>query len=109
MTTTNHTPALVQDSLDFDRRKLPRRQIKGHAMAVFSTGSTNAKLTRVELIDASWTGIGIKTSEPVDLGASVSLTPEDSMWPRQTGIVVRCDKLDDGYRLGLLSKRNKAV
>jgi hypothetical protein len=32
------------------------------------------------------------------------------MWPRQTGIVVRCEPTSDGhYRIGLLSKRNKAV
>ncbi len=95
--------------LAFERRGLPRRPVCGHAMAIFSTGSTAGRLSRVELIDASWTGIAIRSAEPVELGASVSLTPEDAMWPRQVGMVVRCEKVDDGYCLGLRSKRNKAV
>ena len=92
-----------------DRRKLPRRPIKGHAMAVFSTGPTSTKIARVELVDASWKGIGIKAGEPIDLGTSVSLTPEDVMWPRQIGVVVRCEMLEDGtYNLGILSRRSNA-
>ncbi|HYE63672.1 MAG TPA: hypothetical protein VD997_16900 [Phycisphaerales bacterium] len=97
-------------TLTDDRRHLPRRPIKGHAMAVFSTGPTTTKLARVELIDASWTGIGVKTTDPIELGTAVSLTPEDSMWPRQTGIVIRCEKLDNGaYHLGLATRRKQAV
>jgi len=93
-----------------DRRNLPRRPIKGYAMAVFSTGPVSTKIARVELVDASWTGIGVKTADPVDLGVSVSLTPEDAMWPRQTGVVVRCERVEDGtYHLGLLSRQAKAA
>jgi hypothetical protein len=93
-----------------DRRNLPRRPINGHAMAVFSTGPTTTRIARVELVDASWTGIGLKTAEPIEEGVSVSLTPEDAMWPRQIGVVVRCEKLEDGtYHLGLLSRRAKAA
>jgi hypothetical protein len=96
-------------SLNPDRRNLPRRPIHGHAMGVFSFGPTAAKLLRVALVDASWTGIGLTSPEPIEVGSSVALTPEDAMWPRQTGIVVRCDAAEDGYRVGLLSRQQRAV
>lgn len=99
----------LDDSYKFDRRALPRRPIAGHAMAVFSTGSTAGRLARVKLTDASWSGIGLTSSEPVELGASVSLTPEDAMWPRQVGVVVRCEKTEDGYGIGLLSRQARAA
>lgn len=97
-------------SVQSERRKIPRRPVKGHAMAIFSGGPSVGTLTRVELLDASWLGIGVKSPVPVELGAGVSLVPEDSMWPRQTGIVVRCERDDDGaYHLGLRSKLNRAA
>jgi hypothetical protein len=102
--------AVGEITVQSERRKIPRRPIKGHAMAVFSGGPTVGTLTRVELVDASWLGIGVKSPVPVELGAGVSLVPEDSMWPRQTGIVVRCEEGDDGmYHLGLRSKLNRAA
>ncbi len=93
-----------------DRRKLPRRAMTGGAMAVFSTNIGAGTLARVELLDASWTGIGIKSPIRVDPGAGVSLVPDSPMWPRQTGIVTRCE-IDPhgGWRLGALSKQKKAV
>lgn len=100
---------LAQDPLSFDRRKLPRRPINGHAMAVFTDTNGPGKLMRVELVDASWVGIGVRTSDPIRLGASCSLTPEDSMWPRQVGIVLRCEKDGEGYRVGLQSRQAKAA
>lgn len=93
-----------------DRRKTPRREMKGGAMAVFSSGLGAGTLVRVSLRDASWTGIGIKCPVKVEPGACVSLVPDDSMWPRQTGIVVRCEPDDEGgFLVGLLSRQRKAV
>src|SRR4051812_42350852 len=100
---------MSHDPLRFDRRKLPRRPINGHAMAVFTEGKNAGRLLRVELVDASWTGIGVRTAEPVGVGASCSLTPEDSMWPRQVGIVLRCEKDGEGWRVGLQSRMAKAA
>jgi hypothetical protein len=100
---------LSGNTIEFDRRKLPRRPVSGHAMAVFTENNGPGKLTRVELLDASWVGFGVRTSEPVAVGALCSLTPEDAMWPRQVGIVLRCDRDGDGYRVGLQSKLAKAA
>src|SRR5437764_1242285 len=94
-----------KDTLAFDRRHLPRNPIGGQAMAVFSTSNGVGKLLRVELLDASWAGIGVRTQAPIPPGSSCSITPEDSMWPRQIGIVVRCEKMEDGYRIGLQSRK----
>jgi hypothetical protein len=93
-----------------DRRRAPRREMKGGAMAVFSTCLGAGTLVRVDLMDASWTGIGVRSPVAVEPGASVSIVPDDAMWPRQTGIVVRCEADEEGgYRVGLLSRRRRAV
>lgn len=92
-----------------DRRKTPRRTMTGGGMAVFSSSLGAGTLARVELLDASWTGVGISSPIAVEPGTSVSLVPDSPAWPRQTGIVVRCQHTGCGYRIGLMSKRQKAV
>lgn len=96
-------------TLTFDRRKLPRRPIGGGAMAVFSSGPGPSRLGRVELIDASWTGIGVRSGFEVEVGSAVSLVPEDAMRPRAVGIVVRCVSTDKGFHLGIVSRLSQAV
>jgi hypothetical protein len=100
----------TDEPISSDRRKLPRRAMTGGAMAVFSNGIGAGTLARVELLDASWTGIGVKSPIPVDPGAGVSLVPDSPMWPRQTGIVVRCSEdPQGGYRVGILSRSRRAA
>lgn len=95
--------------LPSERRKLPRRTVSGHAMAVFANGRGAGTLSRVELVDASWTGMGLKTNAPVEPGTSVSIIPEHAMSPRQVGIVVRCEAMESGYSVGLMCRTQKAV
>ena len=92
-----------------DRRKVPRRPIKGHAMAMFNSGAGVGQIARVALSDASWTGIGIVSPVPVEPGTTCSLVPEDVMWPRQICIVVRCEQTEQGYIVGLRSKLGRAA
>lgn len=94
------------DPLPFDRRRLPRKQMSGFAMAVFTAGIAAGTVVRVELIDASHTGIGIKCPIPVEPGASFSLIPEDRMMPRQVGVAVRCEGEGEEFHLGLRMRRN---
>lgn len=97
-------------TIEMERRKTPRRPINSGAMAVFSSQPGAGTLARVDVIDASWTGIGVRSPIAVDRGSSVSLVPESPAWPRQIGVVVRCEPDDEGgYRLGILSKRQRAV
>ncbi|MFN5946244.1 MAG: hypothetical protein ACK5ZG_11595 [Phycisphaerae bacterium] len=99
----------AQLRLQHERRKVPRREIKGGAMAVFSSGRGAGTLARVELLDASWTGLGVVSPIEVEPGTAVSVIPEHAMSPRQIGIVVRCEKFNDGWRLGLQCRTQKAV
>ncbi len=99
----------AQLKLQHERRKVPRREIKGGAMAVFSSGRGAGTLARVELLDASWTGLGVVSPMEVEPGTAVSVIPEHAMSPRQIGIVVRCEKFNDGWRLGLQCRTQKAV
>ncbi|GDX98126.1 hypothetical protein LBMAG48_05300 [Phycisphaerae bacterium] len=95
--------------LAHERRKVPRRAVKGGAMAVFSAGKGAGTLARVELLDASWTGLGVASPVEVEPGTAVSVIPEHAMSPRQIGIVVRCEKMDEGWRLGLQCRTQRAV
>jgi hypothetical protein len=95
--------------LPSERRKLPRRTVSGHAMAVFASGRGAGTLSRVQLVDASWTGMGLKTTTPVEPGTSVSVIPEHAMSPRQVGIVVRCEPTESGYSVGLMCRTQRAV
>lgn len=99
----------VIPSLDTDRRRIPRKPMQGGAMAVFSSQMGAGTLVHVDLVDASWTGIGIKCPVPVQPGTCVSLVPDSPAWPRQTGVVVRCEAGEGGYSIGLMSKRSRAV
>ena len=93
-----------------ERRRAPRVSVKGSAMTIFSSGLAAGMLTRVDLVDASHTGLGVTSPIEVAPGTSFSLIPEAVAWPRQIGIVVRCEKDESGgYRLGLRSRFAKAV
>lgn len=99
----------AQLKIQHERRKVPRREVKGGAMAVFSSGRGAGTLARVELTDASWTGLGVVSPMEVEPGTAVSVIPEHAMSPRQVGIVVRCEKFENGWRLGLQCRTQKAV
>lgn len=100
----------TNEHTDSNRRKLPRREMTGGGMAVFSNGIGAGTLARVELADASWTGVGIKSPIPAEVGSGFSLVPDSPMWPRQTGIVANCvHDPKGGYRIGVLSKQKKVA
>ena len=110
---TGTTPGFVSsdpdegpESLPFDRRRLPRKVMSGFAMAVFTAGIYAGTVVRVELIDASHTGLGIRCPIPVEPGASFSLIPEDRMMPRQVGVAIRCEGDGEQFHLGLRMRRN---
>jgi hypothetical protein len=94
-----------QGPMTFDRRRMPRKAMKGHAMAVFTQGLCAGSVVRVELTDGSHTGLGIKSPVPVEAGTSFSLIPEHAMMPRAVGVAVRCELLPDGqYHIGLKTR-----
>jgi hypothetical protein len=110
---TGTTPGFVgtesdegPDSLPFDRRRLPRKVMTGFAMAVFTAGIDAGTVVRVELVDGSHTGLGIRCPIAIEPGASFSLIPEDRMMPRQVGVAIRCEGDGEQYHLGLRMRRN---
>jgi len=103
------TPIDHHQPLKFDRRCETRRDIGGSALAVFTDSSAPGKLARVRLFDSSRGGMGIESQCPVEPGASFSLVPESASWPRQVGIVVRCDQTATGYALGLRCRAVRAA
>ncbi len=95
----------VSDSFQFNRRRDERRAIDGDAVAVFTETIGPGKIVSVSLLDASETGLGVRSSVPVAPGAAFSLMSDRSVRPRHVGIVVRCERETDGsYRVGLRSK-----
>lgn len=96
-------------TIPMERRRAPRVPIGGGAMAIFSDGGVAGTLTRVALLDASHTGLGVLSPAPVRPGSSFSLVPDSAAAPRQIGMVVRCEREEGGYRLGLRGRVAKAV
>jgi len=90
--------------ITFDRRRLPRKEMKGFAMAVFTQGACAGTVVRVELVDGSHTGLGIKCPIEITLGSSFSLIPEHPMMPRAVGLAVRCEDAEGGFRIGLRTR-----
>ncbi|MFZ4573137.1 MAG: PilZ domain-containing protein [Phycisphaerales bacterium] len=92
------------DPLRFDRRRAERHGVGGEAVAVFTDEPGPGKILKVCLLDASESGLGVRSPVPIAPGAAFSLMPDKTVWPRHVGIVVRCERDGDGYKLGLRSK-----
>lgn len=92
-----------------DRRASPRARVQGTATAVFTGGVEAGALTPVELIDACPAGLGVRSPVPVAPGSAFSIMPEVGLYPRMVGLVVRCEREGDGYRLGLAGRARRAA
>ena len=105
--------ATIQDDdrgpLTFERRRLPRKVMKGGGVAVFTHDHCAGTVVRVELIDGSHTGLGILSPIAIEPGTSFSLIPDHAMMPRAVGIAVRCEKVDGGYHIGLRTRIGSAA
>lgn len=92
-----------------ERRTNPRAKVSGQAMAVFSNPTSAGSLTYVSLLDASTAGLGVMSPIPVEPGTSFSIVPETGNFPRAVGTVVRCEKFEDSYRLGLATAARRVA
>lgn len=93
-----------------DRRACRRTRVHGDALIAFDTASTtqNPATTnddtpprRVSFIDASVTGIGIRSDEPVAIGSRFALFPDKVRKSSWTGHVVRCVENEGAWTIGL--------
>jgi hypothetical protein len=93
-----------------ERRRVPRRVVSGGAMAIFSEGHGPGRLARVDLVDASWTGLGVRSPMKIEPGSTVSIIPEHAMSPRQVGVVMRCEQEHEGvYLVGVQCRTQKTA
>lgn len=92
-----------------ERRTNPRARVNGQAMAVFSSATSAGSLTYVSLVDASSNGLGVLSPIPVEPGTPFSIVPETGNFPRAVGVVVRCEKFDDSYKLGLATAARRVA
>lgn len=84
-----------------ERRVETRRRTHGRAIATIREPGAMPVLTPVELTDASERGLGILSQKPATPGASVRLYFHGEVVPGRTGVVARCDRDGDAWRLGV--------
>ena len=100
------TPIVEVDALLFERRRDERRSMEGRVTVLRrfrKEGERRSKISAIDLLDISSTGIGALTNEPVEVGSDLTI-----MFPAHgpdgacdsNCRVVRCIKRDDGYEIG---------
>ena len=92
-------------SLRLNRRSSPRRRTGGTALLVARRGGEAPTIARVELMDATLDGVGIRSPLAVACGSSVALYFNGQNLPGRSGRVARCEA-DGGkrgsYRVGVV-------
>ncbi len=100
------SPIVEVDALLFERRRDTRRPMDGRVTVLRrfrKDGESRSKISAIDLMDISSTGLGAFTSEPVEVGSDLTV-----MFPAHgpdgacdsTCRVVRCIKREDGYEIG---------
>lgn len=111
-----HTPTDTHDEHDalapipFERRSDGRAAAGGSMQGVLASGVDMPVLIRLQLVDASATGLGALVPSPVPVGSRVSLRvdPVHGVW--KTATVVRCVPDEHGgHRLGLAYAHKRAA
>lgn len=101
-------PASHQAPFPFDRRRGTRWPAVGEPMAVFSQDGRTF-LTRVELLDAGDRGVGILCPTQVEPGMSVTLHTRSPVKPQVIGIVTRCERHGEVFRIGIRGSAARAA
>lgn len=88
-------------ALRLERRSGERRAQPGAAMAAFFDEDGALSLTRVELMDSSPGGLGLRCPVEIEPGVRFSLYSGSIPLPHTTGVVARCEPDGDDFRIGL--------
>ncbi|MBL4702559.1 MAG: PilZ domain-containing protein [Phycisphaeraceae bacterium] len=99
-------PIVEIDALLFERRRDARRPMDGRVTVLRrfrKEGEHRSKISAIDLLDISSTGIGALTNEPVEVGSDLTI-----MFPAHgpdgacdsSCRVVRCLKRENGYEIG---------
>lgn len=85
----------------YERRASPRRGTAGEHLAAFVRAGGAARVSRVELVDISGEGLGVWSASAVEVGSRLLLYRANGRAPVDCGVVVRCDRDGDGWRVGV--------
>lgn len=77
--------------------------------AVFTDWQGRAGVTPLQVTDSSLTGLGALCGVELTPGMSLSLCAADIPAPTRTGVVVRCRREENGWRIGLSFTRRCAA
>ncbi len=94
-------------SIRLERRRVPRYETRGSAVADFGSGPDGHIIAGVELLDSSASGLGLLSPTPVEIGRRVRIYLGHSPVPGRSGRVARCldvrtaTGVHKGYRIGL--------
>lgn len=105
-TRSKAAPAEAQP-LHFERRRAGRTRARGQGVATFVEPDGRLWLTRVNLLDRSDAGLGVRSPVPVAPGASFTLSVGGG--PTQEGVVAHARARGGTYRLGLRCARRLAA
>lgn len=83
------------DTLKFERRRVPRMTCESNVTAYYSNGSAipgeaRFGVVQMKVTDASASGVGCRSSRPLEQGMRVSICPAGIPAAYTTGTVVRC-------------------
>ena len=95
------SPVVDLEALKLERRDGNRRPQRGSAMAAFYDEDGALSLTRVELLDASPRGMGMRCPVEVAPGVRFCLYSGTMPLPHTTGVVARCVAEGEEFRVGL--------
>lgn len=90
-----------------DRRRVPRYDTVGSAVVDFGDLSLGHRLSGVELVDSSASGIGVMSDVPAEIGSMARIFFDGSSLPCRVGRVARCVPIPDvatggtRFRIGL--------
>lgn len=96
-------------SYKFDRRRGRRLPAPCSMPATYSDGEGRFGVTCVEVVDAGPAGMGLRAACFVEPGMTVSLHTPGCRFPAVTAKVVRCIPSDDGFRIGLSTRPERAA
>lgn len=109
MNASGWDPQDCDRTLPFERRSGERVGLNGGAMAAFYDEDGAIGLTRVELVDTSGAGIGMRCPVRIEPGVRFSLYSGSIPLAHQSGTVVRCSREGEEFRIGLRCDRRKAA
>lgn len=98
--------AVERDPFKLERRREARESAKGVLCASYSAPATADRparfgITQITLQDRSSSGLGAIAAVELEPGMTVTICPEGSTVAWLSAQVARCERINDGYRIGL--------